>query len=97
MYLQSVGWKIYHAGMSFNSTYFLTYSVSKIMLKVKKMENLLAKKRRFISLTCTLIKFNLTALNTLAFKFRLYKKKLKSMRQAKKWKPCWQYKDVASA
>ena len=71
MYLQSIGWKSYHAGMSFNSTYFLAYSISKIMLKVKKMENLLAKKRSFISLTYTLIKFNLTALNTLAFKLRL--------------------------
>ena len=45
MYLQSIGWKIYHAGMSFNSTYFLAYSISKIMLKVKKMETLLAKKK----------------------------------------------------
>ena len=53
MNLQSIGWKIYHAGMSFNSTYFLAYSISKIMLKVKKMENLLAKKRRFISPTYT--------------------------------------------
>ena len=42
---------------------------------------MLAKKRRFISLTYTLIKFNLTPLNTLAFKSRLYKKK--SMRLAK--------------
>ena len=76
MYLQSIGWKICHAGLSFNSTHFLAYSLSKIMLEVKKMEALLAKKRRFISLTYTLIKFNLTALNTLAFKLRLYKKNL---------------------
>ena len=44
MHLQSIGWKSYHAGMSFNSTYFLAYSISKIMLEVKKMENLLEKK-----------------------------------------------------
>ena len=69
MYLLSVGREIYHAGMSFNSTYFLAYIISKIMLKVKKIETLLAKKR-FISLTYTLIKFNLTALNTLTFKLR---------------------------
>ena len=75
MHLQSIGWKIYHAGMSFNSIYFLAYSISKIMLKVKKNGNPASKKkRRFISLTYTLIKFNLTALNTFAFKFRLYKK-----------------------
>ena len=47
MYLQSIGWKIYHAGMSFNSTYFLAYSrpISKIMLKVKKNGKPASKKK----------------------------------------------------
>ena len=47
MYLQSIGWKIYHAGMSFNSTYFLAYSISKIMLKVKKNGKPASKKKTY--------------------------------------------------
>ena len=42
MYSLSIGWKIYHAGISFNSTYFLAYI--KNYVKSKKMETLLAKK-----------------------------------------------------
>ena len=70
MYLQSIGWKIYHAGMSFNSTYFLAYSESKIMLKVKKMETLLAKKKTFHQPNLHFDKIQPNCFKYLAFKFR---------------------------
>ena len=88
MYLLSIDWKIYRAGMFFNSTYFLADSISKITSIVKKYGNHAFEKKTFHQPNLHVDKIQL-ALNTLLLYIHLllsldYIKKIKIYATGKK-------------